>query len=87
MAGGSSEIFCCLPSGPTHLEVLLLFLFAFQTDGDLLGPGILRKRLLVLCHCLLDLRKTLLQFLVLCPDWKIECHSNQENERDQQYAS
>jgi hypothetical protein len=43
----------------------------------------LRKRLLVLCHCLLDFRKTLLQFRVLCLDWKIECHSNQENERDQ----
>jgi hypothetical protein len=27
-----------------HLEVLLLFLFTFQADGDLLGPGILRKR-------------------------------------------
>jgi len=70
-----------------HLEMLLLFLFAFQADSDLLDPGILRKGLLVLCHCLLVFRETLLQFRVLCVDGKIECRSSQDNECDQWHAS
>jgi hypothetical protein len=40
--------------------VLWLLLFTFQADGDLLDPGVLRQGLLVLCHCLLDFRETLL---------------------------
>ncbi len=64
----------------------LLLLFTFQADGDLLDPGVLRQGLLVLCHCLLDFRETLLQFRVLCLDRKIECHRDQENKRDQSPA-
>src|SRR5208283_1111393 len=66
-----------------HLNVFLLFLLAFQTNGDLLDPGVFRKGLLVLCHGLLDFRETLLHFGILClHGWCIECHSNQENGRD-----
>src|SRR6516225_10226936 len=48
-----------------NLEVLLLLLFAFETDGYLLHPGVLRQSLLVLGHGLFDFGHPLLHFLVL----------------------
>src|SRR5580692_9488837 len=47
------------------LIVLGLFEFTFQTDIDLLGPGVLAELLLILRSGLLDLGDAFLEFLVL----------------------
>ena len=48
-----------------HLKVLLLFLFAFEADRQLLDPSVVRKGLLVFGGGLLDLFDTLLELMIL----------------------